>query len=147
MRRKCVQIFTFFTTSYICKCDPNKLRKCKVRTNKQLPPYIFVQYYRSHIFEIDSYFSPERTFEEMREMLIYITALKGVYFIPVVGQNNAREGPRRPDRRCRSNLNNQKYSNIIEFIYRCPRASAVDRCCARQHDKSGTSLTFPSHFR
>lgn len=47
-------------------------------------------------------------------MLVCITALKGVYFILVAGKNNARGYPR-GSRNRGSNLNNQKYSNIIEF--------------------------------
>lgn len=55
-------------------------------------------------------------------MLIYITALRGVYFIPAGGKIMHAAGPRGGRTPAGSNLNNQKYSNIIEFI---ATASAV----------------------
>lgn len=49
-------------------------------------------------------------------MLIYITALKGVYFIAAGDEIMHAAGPRGGRTPAASNLNNQKYSNVIEFI-------------------------------
>lgn len=102
MRRKCA----ISTTSRVCKCDLSKLRECKVRC--------FLYSIRIS--------RGEKRFEEMRDAHFHNCVKGSIYFIPAGGEIMHAAGPRGGRTPAASNLNNQKYSNVIEFI---ATASAV----------------------